>query len=84
MLIGFEVRQISVVCRVVWTQLGDDAAKPLRTPEVLSQHEEDLKAGRMELALSGKAYRVLKKTDLAERLLFYTRINARFTPEEKV
>lgn len=38
----------------------------------------------MELAVTGRAFEVLRTSNLMEKLLFYTRIFARFKPEDKV
>ena len=44
----------------------------------------ELQAGRMELAMTGKAFRILRTTSLMSDILFFCRIFARVTPEEKV
>ena len=37
----------------------------------------------MELAMTGKAFTELNRSELMAQLLFYTRIFARFSPEQK-
>ena len=37
----------------------------------------------MELAMTGKAFTELNRSELMVQLLFYTRIFARFSPEQK-
>ena len=47
------------------------------------RHGDELEAGRMELAMTGKAFTELNRSELMVQLLFYTRIFARFSPEQK-
>ena len=47
-------------------------------------HGEQLRKGELELALTGKAFALLQASGAHDDLLLYTRIFARFTPEQKV
>lgn len=47
------------------------------------RHRDELEAGRMELAMTGKAFTELDRSELMVQLLFYTRIFSRFSPEQK-
>lgn len=69
---------------VLWVPITAEDAKPLSTEALLSVHGAELKAGTMELALLGRAYRILKKQDMMDKIMWFTRIYARHTPDEKV
>ena len=52
--------------------------------QLWEMHGEQLRKGEMELALTGKAFTLLQASGAHDDLLLYTRIFARFTPEQKV
>ncbi|KAG0585432.1 hypothetical protein KC19_2G011200 [Ceratodon purpureus] len=58
--------------------------RPLSTEELLRDHTKGLEAGLQELAVTGRAFTVLRRSEAMERLLYFTRIYARFTPADKV
>eukprot|EP00249_Psilotum_nudum_P025155 c29394_g1_i2 orf=541-4356(-) len=73
--------------RVLWVPMdtyADGTWSALTTQELLQQHGKGLEGGLIELAITGKAFNVLRTTELMERLLLFTRIFARFTPTDKV
>jgi predicted P-type ATPase len=72
---------------VVWQPMVTTAAESgqvLSTVDMLKVHGKGLEGGLTELAVTGKAFNVLCKTGDMNQLLYYTRIFARFTPEDKV
>lgn len=56
----------------------------LKTEELLRDHTKGLEAGLQELAVTGRAFTVLRRSEAMDRLLYFTRIYARFTPTDKV
>nr|PNR41660.1 hypothetical protein PHYPA_019065 [Physcomitrium patens] len=73
--------------RLGWRSMGlkgEDSTQPLSTDELLKDHIKDLEAGVEELAVTGRAFTVLRRSDVIYRLLPFTRIYARFTPADKV
>lgn len=62
----------------------ESVSRPLQTEELFQQHQKGLEAGIVELAVTGKAFNILSRTEMMANLLFFTRIYARFTPEDKV
>ena len=59
-------------------------SKSVSMAELLDTQMEAMKAGKVELAITGKAFRVLRRTQHMQDLLFFCRIFARCTPDEKV
>ncbi|BBN19120.1 hypothetical protein MPTK1_8g08050 [Marchantia polymorpha subsp. ruderalis] len=73
--------------RVTWSRMGEvqDSLEPhLSTEDLLREQNKGFKNGLLELAVTGKAFNSLCQTEMMTKLLFYTRIHARFTPEDKV
>lgn len=52
--------------------------------QVLEQQRPALEKQLVELAVTGAAFTHLQQSEAMEQLLFYTRIFARFAPEQKV
>lgn len=52
--------------------------------QVLEQQRPALEQQLVELAVTGAAFTHLQQSEAMEQLLFYTRIFARFAPEQKV
>jgi cation-transporting ATPase 13A3/4/5 len=76
-----------LVNSVLWLPMNGDQAsvsKSLTTEELLQQHLKGLSSGVVELAVTGKAFNILRRTETIADLLFFIRIYARFTPEDKV
>lgn len=63
---------------------SNNVSEPLKTAELFQQHRKGLEGGIIELAVTGKAFNILRITDWMENLLFFIRIYARFSPEDKV
>jgi cation-transporting ATPase 13A3/4/5 len=61
-----------------------ESGQVLSTVDMLKVHGKGLEGGLTELAVTGKAFNVLCETGDMNQLLYYTRIFARFTPEDKV
>uniref|UniRef100_A0A0G4I7T0 Uncharacterized protein n=1 Tax=Chromera velia CCMP2878 TaxID=1169474 RepID=A0A0G4I7T0_9ALVE len=109
-----EVCDGGTVDDVTWSDISPEGEQGLRTWDVLRQ-EEDLRSGRLELSITGKAFRALlaektrvekeraqthtphdtrvDKWDLVtsafsgtvlDRALFFTRVFARMSPDDKV
>ncbi|KAI5068179.1 hypothetical protein GOP47_0016524 [Adiantum capillus-veneris] len=73
--------------RILWMPMSavpEDGFEPLKTADLYHQHQKALECGLVELAVTGKAFNVLCKTEWMENLLFVIRIYARFSPEDKV
>ena len=70
----------------MWKLSGaDNVDKPaISSEQLMGNCLSELQAGRMELAMTGKAFRILRTTSLMSDILFFCRIFARVTPEEKV
>lgn len=62
----------------------ENSIRPLSTEDLLREHTKGLEGGLQELAVTGKAFAVLRKSEAMDRLLYFTRIYARFTPADKV
>lgn len=62
----------------------ESSTRPLSTEELLRDHTKGLEAGLQELAVTGRAFTVLRRSEAMDRLLYFTRIYARFTPADKV
>lgn len=62
----------------------EGSTRPLSTEELLRDHTKGLEAGLQELAVTGRAFTVLRRSEAMDRLLYFTRIYARFTPADKV
>jgi magnesium-transporting ATPase (P-type) len=60
------------------------STRPQSTEELLRDHAKGLEAGLQELAVTGRAFTVLRRSEAMDRLLYFTRIYARFTPADKV
>ncbi len=56
----------------------------MSTDELLRYHRKDLEVGVQELAVTGKAFAILRRSEVMDKLLYFTRIYARFTPADKV
>ncbi|KAH9540758.1 hypothetical protein CY35_14G023000 [Sphagnum magellanicum] len=56
----------------------------MSTDELLRYHRKDLEDGVQELAVTGKAFAILRRSEVMDKLLYFTRIYARFTPADKV
>lgn len=85
--VEFMVCMMGVLTRLGWRSMGlkgEDSTQPLSTDELLKDHIKDLEAGVEELAVTGRAFTVLRRSDVIYRLLPFTRIYARFTPADKV
>ena len=63
---------------------GGSNTQPLSTEELLRDHVKGLEAGLQELAVTGRAFTVLRRSEAMDRLLYFTRIYARFSPADKV
>ncbi|BBN18845.1 hypothetical protein MPTK1_8g05990 [Marchantia polymorpha subsp. ruderalis] len=76
------------VCKdgsVGWTLFSSQKNSTVfSTEDLLKIHLKGIEGGVMELAVTGRAFEVLRTSNLMEKLLFYTRIFARFKPEDKV
>lgn len=70
-------------CFNICSELTAEVSAILDTCTFVQRHGEELEAGRMELAMTGKAFTELNRSELMVQLLFYTRIFARFSPEQK-
>lgn len=75
-----------VKCSLLWKLSGSEnaGAAAITSEQLMNTCLPELEAGRMELAMTGKAFRVLKNTTMMSDILFFCRIFARVTPEEKV
>ena len=76
-----------MVFSVVWQPMVTTIAGTrvaMSTADVLKAHRKGLEAGLTELAVTGRAFNELCHTGNMNQFLFYTRIFARFTPEDKV
>eukprot|EP00250_Pteridium_aquilinum_P014895 c22269_g1_i1 orf=370-4158(-) len=72
---------------ILWMPMSaqqDSASEPLKTVDLFQQHQKGLESGTIELALTGKAFNILRRTEWMANLLFSIRIFARFNPEDKV
>lgn len=65
-------------------EVQDSLEPHLSTEDLLREQNKGFKNGLLELAVTGKAFNSLCQTEMMTKLLFYTRIHARFTPEDKV
>ncbi|KAH7415779.1 hypothetical protein KP509_14G060200 [Ceratopteris richardii] len=63
---------------------SDDVPEALNTSKFFHQYQKDLACGLVELAITGKAFNILRTSEWMERLIFSVRIFARFRPEDKV
>lgn len=52
--------------------------------QVIEEQKPALRQQLVELAVTGAAFTHLRQSEAMEQLLFYTRIFARFAPEQKV
>ena len=52
--------------------------------QVIEEQKPALQQQLVELAVTGAAFTHLQQSEAMEQLLFYTRIFARFAPEQKV
>ncbi|EFJ32188.1 hypothetical protein SELMODRAFT_439526 [Selaginella moellendorffii] len=94
-LVGDVVKErcITSTFRLVWSPVKAESsthrsfsevlARPLSTEEILAQHIKGLEGGIIELAVTGKAFNLLRTSEAMDRLLLHTRIFARFTPSDK-
>ncbi|CAM6091151.1 unnamed protein product [Calypogeia fissa] len=79
--------ELESIGRVTWSTMGTTLGqnqRKLSTEELLLENSKALESGAVELAVTGKAFNALLQTEAMTNLLFYTRIFARFTPEDKV
>ena len=77
----------ALVNSVLWVPMNGDQtglSKSMTTEELFQQHLKGLSSGVVELAVTGKAFNILRRTESMADLLFFIRIYARFTPEDKV
>ncbi|MCO5592424.1 hypothetical protein L7F22_046427 [Adiantum nelumboides] len=72
---------------ILWmpmSTLPENGFEPMKTADLYHQHQKALECGLVELAVTGKAFNILRQTQWMENLLFLIRIYARFSPEDKV
>ncbi|MCO5602078.1 hypothetical protein L7F22_056205 [Adiantum nelumboides] len=71
---------------IFWTPMSTqmDTMEPFQTAALFDRHRKGLESGLIELAVTGKAFNILRRSDWMEKILFSLRICARFSPEDKV
>ena len=62
----------------------DDDGPCLDTGTMLEAYGASLESGSTELAMTGSAFKMLRQTGLAPRLLYFTRVFGRVKPEGKI
>jgi len=66
------------------TKVFESNDQALSTIDMWEVHQKELECGLTELAVTGKAFNELCRIGRMKELLLFTRIYARFTPEDKV
>lgn len=71
---------IEVFTSVTWRPMSVEqegsSTRPQTTEELLRDHAKGLEAGLQELAVTGRAFTVLRRSEAMDRLLYFTRIQA--------
>jgi magnesium-transporting ATPase (P-type) len=74
----------SLIWQSMATTVPGSNGQALSTTNMWKMHQKGLENGLTELAVTGKAFNELCRIGRMQELLLYTRIFARFTPEDKV